>query len=101
MKLITFVLSFLLFIPFPWQETYLFTRQVNVQVWKEKSSTYFNNKGKMPTVAGNKHLSILFSPHRLRVFLVSTEEVRAWSFRKKNQSSYSRAETNEKGTNPR
>ena len=33
-KLVFFVLSFLLFIPSPWRETFLFTRQLKVQIGK-------------------------------------------------------------------
>ena len=38
---------------------------------------YFNHiiyKGKMPTLAGNKHLSVLFFFHRPRLFHLSTEK---------------------------
>ena len=45
----------------------------------------------MPTLAGNKHLSIHFLPHRLRIFHLSTEKVRAKSVRKGHQRAYSRA----------
>ena len=62
---LTLVLSFLLFIPFPWRETKLFTRQVKVQS-REK---YFNHKiykGNMPTLVGkNTVLSISFSTDRV------------------------------------
>ena len=47
----------------PWRETKLFTRPFKVQ----KGEKYLNHiiyKGKMPTLAGNKHLSIHFFLHR-------------------------------------
>ena len=54
-KLVSFVLSFLLFIPSRWRETYLFTRQVKVQIGK--STLYIiTSKLEMPTLAGNKQL---------------------------------------------
>ena len=53
--LVFFVLSFLLFIPSPWRETYLFTRQVKVQIGKN-TFKFSTSKLKMPTQAGNKQL---------------------------------------------
>ena len=53
--LLSFVFSFLLFIPSPWRETYLFTHQVKVQIGK--STLYIiTSKSNMPTLAGNKQL---------------------------------------------
>ena len=53
----------------PWRETKLFTRQIKVQIGK---STFI--KGKMPTLAGNKYLSIYFFLHGPRLFHLSTEK---------------------------
>ena len=45
----------------------MFTRQVKVQI--EKSMLIILTlKTKVPTLAGNKHLSIHFFPQRLRLF---------------------------------
>ena len=52
----TIVLSFLLFLHFPWRETKLFTRQVKVQIVKS-SLIIILSKEKMQTLAGKKHLS--------------------------------------------
>ena len=58
------VFSFLLFIPFLWRKK-LFTRQIISQIG--------NIQVKMPTLAGNKHLSLHSFPHRTRLFLLSAE----------------------------
>ena len=51
----------------------------------------------MPTLAGNKHLSIHFLPHGPRLFHLSTEKGTVPSVRNGHQSGYSRADTiNEK-----
>ena len=47
------VLSFLFFLPFPWRETKLFTRQINEQIEKGTCNNKF--KAEMPTLAGDKH----------------------------------------------
>ena len=69
------VLSFLLFILLPWRETQMFRRLVKVQS-KEKYWTHVIYKEKIPTLAGNKHLSIQFFPHtpRLSHFLTKMYE---------------------------
>ena len=58
---------------------------------------YFNHiiyqREKMPTMAGNKHLSVHFFPHGPRVFHLSTERNTVRSVRNRHQSGYSRADT--------
>ena len=60
---------------------------------REKYFNYINYKGKMPTLAGNKHLSVHFFLHGPRLFYLSTERVRVQSVRNGHQSGYSRADT--------
>ena len=57
----------------PWRETYLFIRQIEVQIGKSALVILFI-KGKMPTLPGNKHLSIHFFLHGPRLFQLSTEK---------------------------
>ena len=54
---------------FHWRKTQLFTRQIKVQIGKSFLIT-LSIKGKMPTLAGNKHLSVHFFLHgpRLSIF---------------------------------
>ena len=47
----------------------------------------------MPTLAGNKHLSIHFFPHGPRPFHLSTEKSAVRSVGNGHQSGYSRADT--------
>ena len=47
----------------------------------------------MLKLAGNKHYSIPFFPHRLRRFHLSTEKVRAQSVKNGHQEVHSRADT--------
>ena len=47
----------------------------------------------MPTLAGNKHLSIHFFPHGPRLFHLSTEKSTVRSVGNGHQSGYSRADT--------
>ena len=47
----------------------------------------------MPILAGNKHLSINFFPHSLRLFQFSTEKARVQSIRIGHQSAFSSADT--------
>ena len=47
----------------------------------------------MPTLAGNKHLSIHFFPHGPRSFHLSTEKTTVRSVGNGHQSDYSRADT--------
>ena len=52
---------------------------------------YFNHiiyKGKMPTLAGNKHLSVHFFLHGSRLFHLWTEKVRVQSVTNGHQSGY-------------
>ena len=65
---------------------------------------YFNhiiNKGKMPTLAGNKHLPVHFFPHGPRLFHLSTEKVRVQSVRNGHQSGFSQADTINNNINKR
>ena len=80
------------FYTFPWWEKYLFTRQVKVRIGKS-TSVIVSVKGKMPSLAGSKHLSVHFFLHGLRLFYLSTEKVRVQSVRNGHQSGYSRADT--------
>ena len=57
---------------------------------------YFNHiiyKGKRPTLAGNRQISIYFFLHGPRLFQLSTEKVWVQSVRKGHQSGYSRTDT--------
>ena len=47
----------------------------------------------MPTLAGNKHLSVHFFPHGPRPFHLSTEKSTVRSVENGHQSGYSRADT--------
>ena len=53
----------------------------------------------MPTLAGNKHLSVHFFLHGPRLFKLSTEKVRVQSVRNRHQDDYSRADTINKNKN--
>ena len=93
------VLSFLLFIPF---------RAGNIIVYTPNRGTnreeYFNHiiyKEKMPTLAGNKQLSVHSFLHRRRLFHLSTEKVRVQSVRDGHQSGYSLADTINSNMNKR
>ena len=55
----------------------------------------------MPTLAGNKHLSIHFFPHGPRPFHLLTEKSTVRSVGNGHQSGYSRADTINKNTNIR
>ena len=77
---------------FPWRETYLFTRQIKVQIGKSTLIILFT-KEKMPTLAGNKHSSNHFFFHGPRPFHFSTEKVRVRSVGIGHQSGYSRVDT--------
>ena len=55
----------------------------------------------MPTLAGNKHLSMHFLLHGPRPFHLSTEKVRVQSVRNGHQSGYSRADTINNNTDKR
>ena len=79
---------------------YTFSSVANIIVYTPSQGTkrekYFNynfSKGKMPTLSGNKHLSIHFFPHRPRLFRFSTENIRAQSIWNGQQGAHSRADT--------
>ena len=55
----------------------------------------------MPTLAGNKHLSVHFFPHGPRLFHLSTEKVTVRSVGNGHQSGYSRADIINKNLNKR
>ena len=55
----------------------------------------------MPTLAGNKHLSIHFFPHGPRPFHLSREKSTVRSVENGHQSGYSRADTINKNINTR
>ena len=55
----------------------------------------------MPTLAGNKHLSIHFFPHGPRPSHLSTEKGTVRSVGNGHQSGYSRADTINKGISTR
>ena len=78
---------------FPWRETYLFTRQMKVQIGKSTLIILFIKGKRMPTLAGNKHPSVHFSPHGTRPFHLSTEKSTVRSVGNGHQSGYSRAHT--------
>ena len=69
------------------------------------SEKYFNRiiyqRERMPTLAGNKHLSVHFIPHGPRLFHPSTEKVRVRSVGNGLESGYSRADTIIKNINKR
>ena len=62
----------LLFIPFLGGKK-LFTRQFMVQIGKS-TLIILSVKGKIPTLAGKKHLSVHFFPHGPRLFHLWTEK---------------------------
>ena len=55
----------------------------------------------MPTLAGNKQLSVHFFPQGPRLFHLSTQKVRVRSVGNGHQSGYSRADTLNKSINKR
>ena len=75
-----------------WLETKIFTSQVKVQS-REKYFNHSNYKEKMPTMAGNKRLSVHFFLYRQRLFHLSTENIRVWLVENGCQNAYSRADT--------
>ena len=68
--LIKIVFQFLLFIPVPWREKFVYTQIQGTT--REKYFNYFIYKGKMPFVAGNKYLFVHFFFHRPRLSQHST-----------------------------
>ena len=78
----------------------MFTRQIKVQIGKSTLTMLFI-KEKMPTFAGNKHLSVHFFLHGPRLFHLSTEEVRFRSVGNGRQSGNSRADTISNNINKR
>ena len=90
---IIMVLSFLQIYTFPWRgKTQLFTRQIKLQIGKSTVIILFI-KRKMPTLEGNKYLSVHFFLHGPRIFHLSTENVRIQSVGNGHQSGYSHADT--------
>ena len=89
--IVTTVLFFLLFIPFLGGNIIVYTPNQG----KTRESTLFILfiKGKMPTLAGNKHPSIHFFLYGPRLFHPSTEKVRVRTVGIGHQSGYSRADT--------
>ena len=85
---------------FRWRETKLFTRQIEVQIGK-CTLIILSLKGKQPTLAGNKHLSVHFFFHGARLFHLSTEKVQVQSVRNGYQSDSSRANTMNNNINKR
>ena len=55
----------------------------------------------MPTLAGNKHVSVHFFPHGPRLFHLSTEESPVQSVGNGHQSGYSRADIKNENINKR
>ena len=79
------VVSFLLFISFPWRETKVCTRQVKVQI-RKITLIILTLKGENADSGGKKkHLSITFLAHRLRLFHLTTEIVRTESVKNGHQ----------------
>ena len=66
---------------------------------REKNFNHKIYKGKMPTFAGNKHLSLHFFLHGPRFFHLSTVKVRDRSVGIEHQSGYSRADTKNNNKN--
>ena len=60
---------------------------------REKNFNHIIYKRKMPTLAGNKHLSVHCFVHGPRRFHLSTGKVRVQSVRNGHQSGYCRANT--------
>ena len=60
---------------------------------REKNFDNFIYKRKMPTLTGNKHLSVHFFLHGPRLLHLSTKKLRVQSVRNGYQSGYSRADT--------
>ena len=78
---------------------YTFSLTGNIIVYTPNQGTnrekYIHHKiykGKMPFLAGNKHLSIHFFLHGPRLFHLSTEKVRVQSVRNEHQSGQSRVD---------
>ena len=90
--LLLLLFSYLLFLHSLWRETFLFTNQVNVQS-RENHFNHNNHEGNMPTLAGNKHLTVLFFLYRPRLFHFSTEKVCVQSVGNWHQSAYFRGHT--------
>ena len=69
----------------------MFTRQIKVQI-RKSTLIVLSIEEKMPTLAGNKHPSVLFFPHGPSLFHLSTENVRVQSVKNGHQSGSSRAD---------
>ena len=68
---------------------------------REKNFDHTNCKGKMPTLAGKTHLSVLFFLRGPRLFHLSKEKVRVQSVRNGHQRGYCRAYTINNNINKR
>ena len=77
---------------FSWRKTYLFRRQIKVQLGKRTLIMFFILE-KMPTLAGIIKTSVHFFLHGPRIFHLSTEKVRVRSVGSGQQSGYSRVDT--------
>ena len=81
----------------------------NIIVYTSNQGTnrekYFNHniyqRERMPSLAGNKQLSVHFFPHGPRLLHPSTEKVRVRSVGNGHQCGYSRADTKNKSINKR
>ena len=87
---------------------YTFSLAGNIIVYMPNQGTngkkYFNHivyKGAMPTLVGNKHLSVQFFLYGPRPFHLSTEKVRVQSVRNGHQSGCFRADTKNNNINKR
>ena len=86
------VLLFLLSITYPFAGNII----VYTPIQGTNKEKYFNHivyKVKMPTLAGNKHLSVHFFLPGMRLFHLLTEKVRVQSVRNGPQNGFSRADT--------
>ena len=87
---------------------YTFSLAANIFIYtpiqgtnREKCFNHIIYKGKMPSLAGKKHISVHFLFHKQRVFHLSTEKVRVRSVENGTQSGYSRVDTRNNDINKR
>ena len=78
----------------------MFTRRIRVQIGK-RTLIILLIKGQVPTLAGNKHLSVHFFLQGPRLLHLSTEKVRGRSVGNGHQSGYSRADILKNNINKR
>ena len=77
---------------FPWRENIIvYTLDQGTNREKYFNHIIYQRKG-MPTLAGNKQLSVHLFPHGPRLFHLSTEKSTVRSVRNGHQSGYSRAD---------